>query len=74
MKATVNKNFNARTRKAGHPDVDSHSVSHDDYSHTPDHPIQKGRFILSDLVTNNIPSPKASQVGMKIVGKKFLSE
>ncbi|WP_162989577.1 MULTISPECIES: hypothetical protein [unclassified Comamonas] len=73
MKATVKKNINARTLKPGHPDVDSHSVSHDDYSHTPDHPIKKGRFILSDLVANRIPSPKATQVGLKIVGKKFLS-
>lgn len=74
MKATVKKGFNARTHKTGLPDVDSHSASHDDYSHTPVHPIKKGRFILSDIVAKRIPSPKASSGKVKIVGKRFLSE
>ena len=74
MKATVKNNLKTRTRKTGLPDVNSHSVSHDDYSRTPDHPIEKGRFILSDIVAKRIPSPKSSPGKVKIVGKRFLSE
>lgn len=74
MKATVKKSLKTRTRKTELPDVNSHSASHDDYSHTPVHPIKKGRFILSDIVAKKIPSPKASPGKVKIVGKRFLSE
>lgn len=74
MKAIVKKSLKTRTRKTGLPDINSHSVSHDDYSCTPDHPIEKGRFILSDIVAKRIPSPKASPGNLKIVGKRFLSE